>query len=191
MRSLFPSLPSSLPLSLPVAVGWESPEYSVTEGSGPAQPCVTVQAAQLSRNVVVTITTASDEGITLQQFSSLNISCVCQLYCQTLSSPPSPPSFPISLSLRHTGTAGTSDYTPVSTELTFQPNDSSTLCVNVPIANDAIVENDETLRLSLEISDNTITVTSTETTVTIQDDNDGMYSYTCTLVCTEKSTSLL
>ena len=91
---------------------------------------------------------------------------------------PSPPPPPLP-SHTHTDSASRTDYTAVDTELTFQQGGSRRLCTSVPIVNDNIVENNETLTVTL--STKNASVTSPTATVTILDDIDGMYILLCML----------
>ena len=64
------------------------------------------------------------------------------------------------------------DYTSTETDLTFTPG-SDRLCVNIPITNDAVVEENENFTVTVTTNDPTVqTGPNSNSTVTIID-NDG------------------
>jgi hypothetical protein len=73
----------------------------------------------------------------------------------------------------HAGTAAAgADFTAVNTTVTFAAGDSAAKTLNVAIANDAVDEPDETLRLELAVqSGGAVRGVTTETLITIADDD--------------------
>ena len=184
-----------IPVLSPVEVGWEHVDYSVAEDGGAVELCVMAVAAQLSRDVVVNVTFGRSEGMELFINYCSHLTTPCLSYLALPPSPsllpplspvsplpltphPSPPPSPLP-SHTHTDSASRTDYTAVDTELTFQQGGSRRLCTSVPIVNDNIVENNETLTVTL--STKNASVTSPTATVTILDDIDGMYILLCML----------
>ena len=69
------------------------------------------------------------------------------------------------------------DYTPVSTVLTYQPSSSgepNAQCISIDIMNDSVLENTENFFVLLQTGDVSVTLTSSMAAVTILDD-DGMH----------------
>lgn len=64
------------------------------------------------------------------------------------------------------------DYEELSTTLLYVPDDETerTLCTNVTIRSDSIIESDETFMVNLATSDEAVIVLSPNTSVTILDD---------------------
>lgn len=74
------------------------------------------------------------------------------------------------------GTAGTSDYTPVSGTLTFSPSEA-TKTISVPITEDAIAEGNENFFLNLSSAVNASIFVSQGTATITDNDNTGTHYY--------------
>ena len=76
-----------------------------------------------------------------------------------------------------TATAG-SDYTAVTTTVTFANGDAANKTVNVPILNDAVIESNETINLTLAIQSGSVPLGNpSNATMTIQDDEPAQIKF--------------
>ena len=64
------------------------------------------------------------------------------------------------------------DYTSTETDLTFTPDDSNKMCVNIPIGNDTVVEGSENFTVTVTSNDTSVQIgPNSNSTVTIVDDD--------------------
>ena len=122
--------------------------YTVVEGMMAVSVCVSLSGT-IERNVIVTLTTSSDStlGIYTEWLCFISI-----------------------LSLLHFYHNKAMDFTPVDRVITFQSNAS--ICEDVTIIDDSVLENAETFQIALSTSDPDVNLGNNATaSITILDDD--------------------
>ena len=135
-----------------VAVNFSEPVYTVGEGDSHAEVCV-VLTGQTSRNIAVTIIAQSNTA------SGKTISILYIIF---------------SMSLNVLSMLDEDYINPVTISLTYPKSldQNQTLCVNITIVDDSVLENEEELTVSIESTDRNVTTGSPSTVIIT--DNDGL-----------------
>ena len=144
------------PSSSVVTIGFDAATYTFTETDGTVSRSVSVsvQSGSLARDVVVTVQTADG---TATGGALIHTHSLCRCVHSGISFLP----------------PALSDYTSVSTDLTFNSG-TTNQTVMIPIVGDNVVESTESFSVSLTTGDSAVMLNPSTATVTIQDDDSKL-----------------